>query len=671
MKYVNVVIDNNTDHTDNLFTYRCDDDSIKVGSKVTVPFALGNRIKEAYVFQIEDSHPEGMKGIKTIETIDPDISLNEEMVATSIWMKKQYICRYIDAIRCFTPAGTSSKRGKIRTPYKDAVVEPNYRKDLTAEQETAVNAITPAIREKEHKTFLIHGVTSSGKTEIYLRVIEECIRLGKTVIMLVPEITLTTQTIERLIGRFGSDDIAVLHSRLSNGERYDEWMRIRKGQVKIVIGARSAVFAPLSNLGAIILDEEHETTYKSDMTPKYDTIEVAVKRAELNQAVVLLGSATPSLTSFYKTETGEYERIILRERYNKAPMPSVEIVDMREELKRGNKSIFSVSLYQEIKKNLELKRQVILFLNRRGYSTFVSCRTCGFVMKCRECGISLTYHKTRNEAICHFCGYHEKLPLVCPECHGKYIKHFGTGTEKVEEVTKEMFPEFIVDRLDLDTTTKKGSIDRILNNFKKGKTNILIGTQLVAKGLDFANVGLVGIVSADISLNIPDFRSAERTFQLITQAAGRAGRGNDPGKVLIQTYTPDHYSILAAADHDYSAFYKAETIIRNQLGYPPYSDLMQVVISSENEKESFTEIKRVAETFVQMAGNEEKRYVLGPQPASMQKIKGLYRYQIFIKCIPGKRKTYSKILNEIKLSISMSRNAKHSISIDVNPYSLV
>ncbi|HVI41748.1 MAG TPA: primosomal protein N', partial [Anaerovoracaceae bacterium] len=353
MKYVNVVIDNNTDHTDNLYTYLSGDDGVKVGDKVSVPFAKGNRIRDAYVFQVADKLPEEIKGIKTIAGIDPDISLSEEAVATCVWMKRQYLCRYIDAINCFTPAGTSSKRGKIRTPYKEAVGEISEARSLTSEQKAAVEAIQPSIRNREHKVFLIHGVTSSGKTEIYMQVVEECVANGKTAIMLVPEISLTPQTIERFIGRFGSEQIAVLHSKLSMGERYDEWMRIRKGEVKIVIGARSAVFAPLSNIGALILDEEHETTYKSDMTPKYDAIEVAIKRAKKNQAIVLLGSATPSLVSTYKAEQGEYQRIILTERYNKTPLPDVEIIDMREELKRGNKSIFSAALYQEMKKNLE------------------------------------------------------------------------------------------------------------------------------------------------------------------------------------------------------------------------------------------------------------------------------------------------------------------------------
>ena len=642
MKYVNVVIDNNTDHTDNLYTYLCEDDRVKVGDKVSVPFAQGNRIKEAYVFQVADSLSEEIKGIKAISGIDGEISLSEEAIATCIWMKRQYLCRYIDAVNCFTPAGSSSKRGKIRTPYKETIGEIIENRVLTEEQKSAIGSIHPYLKKQEHRTFLIHGVTSSGKTEIYMQVIEECVESGKTAIMLVPEISLTPQTIDRFIGRFGAEQIAVLHSKLSLGERFDEWMRIKNGEVKIVIGARSAVFAPLENIGIIVLDEEHETTYKSDMTPKYDTIEVAIRRARRNNAIVLLGSATPSLVSTYKAENGEYQKIILNERFNKTPLPDIEIMDMREELKQGNKSIFSVSLYQEMKKNLEEKRQVILFLNRRGYSTFVSCRSCGYVMKCKECGISLTYHKHRNEAVCHFCGYREKIPTVCPECGGKYIKYFGTGTEKVEEAAKEIFPEYMVDRLDLDTITKKGSIDKILNSFKKGKTNILIGTQLVAKGLDFSNVGLVGIVSADISLNVPDFRSSERTFQLITQAAGRAGRGDLRGKVLIQSYNPDHYSILAAADHDYEAFYRAESRLRQQIGYPPYSDLVQIIISSEKEKEAYEICRLVAKDFIKAVGAEEERYVLGPHAAPMNKIKGLYRYQLLIKCFPGKRKDYSK-----------------------------
>lgn len=671
MKYVKVVIDNANDNTDILYTYRCEVDDISIGTKVFVPFARGNKRKEAYVFQVMDQLDEEIKGIKSIADIASEWKLTEEVVNTCIWMKNQYLCRYIDAIKCFTPSGSSSKRGKVRRPYQDLEPEPNEKKPLTPEQEDAVDEIVPVIREHRHRVFLLHGVTSSGKTEVYTRVVEACLAEGKSVILLVPEISLTGQTIDRIMGRFGSARVAVLHSKLSLGERYDEWMRINRGEVDIVIGARSGIFAPLPNCGAIILDEEHETTYKSDMTPKYDAVEVAIKRAQENHAVVLLGSATPSLVTAYRAEQGKYEKVSLYKRYNQVPMPEVEIVDMREELKGGNKTIFSVSLYQQMKEVLAAGRQVILFLNRRGYSTFVSCRSCGYVMKCSECGISLTYHKSLQQGVCHFCGYRQHVPTSCPVCESPYIRYFGSGTEKVEEAAKELFPDQNVERLDLDTVSKKGSLDSILNRFKKGKTTILIGTQLVAKGLDFANVALVGIVSADVSLNIPDFRSAERTFQLITQAAGRAGRGREQGKVVIQSYTPDHYSILAAADHDYAAFYQKERMIREQTAYPPFSDLIQIVLSAETEEEVERVSRKVVDNFLALAGREEKPYVLGPGPAPMNKIKGLHRYQLLIKCMPGKWEQYGPILNKIKLGISTDKKTASLISIDRNPYSFL
>lgn len=671
MKYVNVVIDNNNDNTDTFYTYACEFDEVQVGNRVYVPFAMGNRIKKAYVFEVFDELESKVKGLKYVNRIDEEVSLSPNTIATCKWMKKQYLCRYIDAVNCFTPAGTSSKRGKIRTPYQDTVGEKNKVRELTSEQSNALDKIMPFIQRQEHKTFLIHGVTSSGKTEIYMRVIEECLARGRTAIMLVPEISLTTQTIERFIGRFGLENMAVLHSKLSLGERYDEWMRVKNGSVKILIGARSGVFGPLENIGAIILDEEHESTYKSDMTPKYETAEVAINRAKMDQGIVLLGSATPSMVSYFKAEQGIYDKIVLKERYNKADMPQVEIVDMREELKNGNKTIFSVALYNHMKACLEKKKQIILFLNRRGYSTFISCRTCGYVMKCKECGISLTYHKLQDEAVCHFCGYREKVPKLCPECQGKYIRHFGTGTEKVEEAATEFFPDSVIERLDLDTVKKKGSIDKILTRFKKGQTDILIGTQLVAKGLDFANVGLVGIIAADITLNIADFRAPERTFQLITQAAGRTGRGDEKGNVVIQSYSPDHYAIQAASKHDYENFYQTESMLRSVLLYPPYSDLIQIVLSSESEQEAHEQSTKVSENFIRMAGMESERYVFGPQPAPMNKVNGQYRYQILIKCMEVNKNKYLQIINELKLGISTNKGAKYLISIDINPYSFL
>lgn len=671
MKYVNVAIDNNTDHTDVLYTYGTDFEDIQIGDKVRIPFARGNRMKDGYVFQVMDELKEDVKRLKFVVEKDEEISLSKEAISTCSWMRNRYLCRYIDAIKCFTPAGSSSKSGKKRNPFLNHERQVSQPKKLTAEQEVAVQRIKVPIENNQHEVFLIHGVTSSGKTEIYMQSIDACLKKGKTAIMLVPEISLTMQTIERLIDRFGNETVAVLHSKLSLGERYDEWMRVKHGEVKIVIGARSGVFAPLDDIGIIILDEEHETTYKSDMSPKYDTFEVAVKRAMMNKSVVLLGSATPSMQSFYRARTEQFQILTLKERYNKMPLPTVQIVDMREELKDGNKSIFSIALYRAIQKCLQEKQQVILFLNRRGYSTFISCRNCGYVMRCPDCGISLTYHKESNEAHCHFCGKKSPIPQTCPDCASKYIKYFGTGTEKVEEVTKEIFPEASIARLDLDTVKKKGSIDRVLKRFQKGKIDILIGTQLVAKGLDFANVGLVGIISADVSLNIPDYRSSERTFQLITQAAGRAGRGEIPGVVIIQSYTPEHYAIEAAACHDYEGFYQQELALRKQIGYPPFCDFFQIVISAEKEVEANKMAQLMTVLLKEAVGSQNAACILGPQPAPINRINDRYRYQILIKAKIGTRKQYTKEIARLKQTYFVQKKTECYFSVDINPYSFL
>lgn len=434
---------------------------------------------------------------------------------------------FLQIYRCDSPLYTGRRKTKTaRAAKKEQVEEPVETErlpELTDEQRGALEIVRPAIDANEHRVFLVQGVTNSGKTEVYMRVIADCLAHGKTAVMLVPEISLTPQTIRRFTTRSGAEAIAVLHSRLSALERYEQWLRVRRGDIRIVIGARSALFAPFENIGVFILDEEHEATYKSDMTPKYDAREVAIQRAAFHQAVVLLGSATPSLESAYRAEKGEYTLIRLHKRFNEGLLPAVTTVDMREELLQGNKSIFSRLLYEKIQETLAEKKQVILFLNRRGYTTFLSCRSCGFVMRCRECGISMTFHKAQGTAVCHYCGRKEAVPTVCPVCGSKYIRQFGTGTEKVEEAALTAFPDTVIDRLDLDTAKRKGNAEKILSRFAKGKTAILIGTQLVAKGLDFSNVGLVGILSADLSLNLPDYRSPERTFQLVTQAAGRAG----------------------------------------------------------------------------------------------------------------------------------------------------
>ncbi|NLK73514.1 MAG: primosomal protein N', partial [Clostridiales bacterium] len=421
----------------------------------------------------------------------------------------------------------------------------------------------------------------------------------------------------------------------------------------------------------IIIDEEHESSYKSDYTPKYDTIDTAKKRAEINNAVLILGSATPTVISYYKSQIGEYDRIELKERYNKTPMPLIEVVDMREELQLGNKSIFSKKLYDAMKQNLKAGKQVILFLNRRGYASFVSCRSCGYVVKCPSCGISMTYHFNSQTCVCHYCGHENRTPERCPECSSKYIKFFGVGTEKVEAYVKEIFPDHTCARLDLDTSSKKGSAQKILGDFKRGKTDILIGTQIIAKGLDFPNVGLVGVIAADISLNIADYRASERTFQLITQAAGRSGRGTERGIVIVQTYKPEHYAVITASGHDYHSFYENEILMRSQLEYPPFTDIMQIIISGKDEKGAGILADKIVSDFIRESGTEVRNQILGPRPAPRQKINDRFRFQILIKCKPVDRIQFKGIINNIKNDFRDVEQKGYGITIDINPYSFM
>lgn len=676
MKYANLVIDNKSDQTDQLYTYGVKDDA-KIGNKVYVPFARSRNLREAYVVETDGhSGDELGKRLRYIEKVDDDVSLSEEMIRTALWMKKRYICRLIDAVNCFTPVGEKARRGQRKNPFAEEKGEPSSVKELTLQQAQILQRIGEAAKAKKHMRFLLHGVTGSGKTEIYIRAAQQVLEQGRNVIVLVPEIALTGQIIDRFIGRFGSGKVAVLHSRLSLGERYDQWKKVRDGcdgDGQIVIGARSAVFAPLENIGLIVIDEEHETTYKSDHTPKYDTIEVALKRVQDkdNNGILLLGSATPSVVSYQRAQEGIYELLELTERYNKVVLPEVSIVDMREELKRGNRSIISSELCSKMKDTLEAGRQVILFLNRRGYSTFVSCRECGYVARCPGCGLSLTYHKAGGQAVCHYCGYHEPAPNKCPECGSKYIRYFGSGTEKLEEAVSDLFPEYAAERLDLDTVKRKGELTRKLKAFRSGKTQILIGTQIIAKGLDFCNVGLSGIVSADVSLNIPDFRSPERTFQLITQAAGRAGRGDSQGHVIIQTYSPEHYAVAFASQHDYKGFFETEKQLRAYMGYPPYSDLFQIVFTAKREDAAKDGAESWYERIRGRMAREDQEMVFPPQQAYLGKIKDIYRYSMLIKCPQGRRAEYSRIVAAVREEDIEKKKKDYTAIVDINPYSFI
>ena len=500
-----------------------------------------------------------------------------------------------------------------------------------------------------------------------MRVIRHALDMGKTAVFLVPEIALTEQIVRRLLGRFDREDIAVLHSKLTRRERFDEWMRLRTGKARIAVGARIGVFAPLDNIGVMILDEEHESTYKSDQTPKYETVDVAVKRLMHTRGVLVLGSATPSVVSYERAREGLYTLIELKHRYNRTPLPEVEMVDMRTELRSGNTGIFSRRLVSAMQQTLGAGRQAILFQNRRGYSTFISCRDCGEALRCPDCGISLVYHKRENAAVCHYCGRRFPLPEKCPSCGSRRIKYFGVGTEQVEEMAKKQFPDCRTERLDLDTAKNRTEINRIIRSFSKGETKILIGTQLIAKGLDFRNVGLVGVISADVSLNIPDYRSTERTFQLVTQVAGRAGRGEKQGLVIVQSYTPDNFALQAAAAHDYMSFFRQEILIRKFMEYPPFTDLIIAAFTSEEEQTAM-EMAGRCKAYLEKTGLPNSEKILMPRLSMNFKGKDSFRFHIMVKAPRGSRNKYIYYLRYFNQKL-LKQKADCTMLIDVNAYS--
>ncbi|MEK4485126.1 primosomal protein N' [Psychrobacillus sp. FSL H8-0484] len=504
----------------------------------------------------------------------------------------------------------------------------DQRFQLTDEQSNALTKITHSQDHAENTTFLLHGVTGSGKTEIYLHAIENAISKGKQAIMLVPEISLTPQMTRRFKLRFG-DQVAVMHSGLSIGEKYDEWRKIWRGEVKVVVGARSAVFAPFKDLGVIILDEEHESTYKQEDTPRYHARDVAIWRSEFHQCPVILGSATPSLESFARATKDVYSLLTLRLRAKEQALPTVKVVDMRAELKNGNRSMFSVDLADAVKEKLEKKEQIVLFLNKRGFSSFVLCRDCGTVVECKQCDISLTYHRAGEQLKCHYCGHEEPVPTKCPECTSDHIRFFGTGTQKVEEEIAKFFPYARVLRMDVDTTRTKGSHERILKQFGDGEADILLGTQMIAKGLDFPNITLVGVLNADTTLHLADFRAAEKTFQLMTQVSGRAGRHDKEGVVYIQTYTPEHYAIELSKSQMYEPFYHSEMLVRKQYEYPPFYYLTLVQVTHENVLLA-AEYAKLATDWLR-ENLSSSTMVVGPTACAISKIQNRYRYQCLIK----------------------------------------
>lgn len=534
---------------------------------------------------------------------------------------------------------------------------------LSPEQAHIVDAVMEEYRAEIYKTYLIRGITGSGKTEVYMELIEHVIALHRQCIMLIPEIALTYQTVLRFYKRFG-DRISVMNSTLSAGERYDQWERARKGEIDIIIGPRSALFVPFPNLGMIIIDEEHENSYKSEMMPKYHARETAEYIAANHQASVILGSATPSLEAYYRAKEGKYTLFTLDRRLTGGQLPSVYTVDLREELKRGNRSIFSELLQQLITDRLERGEQTMLFLNRRGYAGFVSCRACGHVMKCPHCDVSLFQHRG-GRMVCHYCGYEIKNVTKCPACGSSYLLGFKAGTQQIEDAINKRWPGARVVRMDADTTRNKDSYARILSAFSEGEADILVGTQMIVKGHDFPNVTLVGILAADLSLNVNDFRAGERTFQLLTQAAGRAGRGTKPGEVVIQTYRPEHYSITFSAKQDYEGFYEEEIIYRELMGYPPVSNLLAILIMTDQEESG----KLLAEGLVSLVkdgrNRENELQIIGPAPATVGRVNDIYRFVIYLKS--HNMTLLGQCREEIEEYMEARETGTESVQFDLNP----
>lgn len=511
-----------------------------------------------------------------------------------------------------------------RTQDKFESIESDQAKKLNPEQEAAYQALIAG----SDKPYLLEGITGSGKTEVYLQVIEHYLKQDKTAIMLVPEISLTPMMTNRFIARFG-EQVAIMHSGLSDGEKYDEWRKIKRGDAKVVVGARSAIFAPLEKIGVIIIDEEHESSYKQDNNPKYHARDVALLRAQYHNAILVLGSATPSLESRARAQKGVYQLLNLTQRANpNAILPRVELVDMRKHL-NDNSADFSQKLLDKIKEKVDKNEQVVLMLNRRGYSSFVMCRDCGFVVECPNCDISLTLHMDTHTLNCHYCGHTQAIPHNCPSCNSTKIRYYGTGTQKIEEELLKLMPEVRILRMDVDTTRKKNAHERILEQFGKGEADILLGTQMIAKGLDFPNVTLVGVINADTGLNLPDFRASERTFQLLMQVAGRAGRADKAGEVLIQTFNPSHYTLQLAGKQDYEAFYKQEMSFRRNLNYPPYFYTVQILLSHQNEEFVVKKAYEMNKIIRQSLSNQAR--ILGPIPKPIARTHNLYHYQILIK----------------------------------------
>ncbi|MGM9896509.1 MAG: primosomal protein N' [Enterococcus faecalis] len=562
---------------------------------------------------------------------------------------------------------TFIEKEAYRDPFANQTFEKTTALSLNAEQQVAVETILQSVQEQQSQTYLLEGITGSGKTEVYLQVIAEVLNQGKTAIMLVPEISLTPQMVQRFKSRFG-EHVAVMHSGLSQGEKYDEWRKIERGEAEVVVGARSAIFAPIENIGVIIIDEEHEASYKQEEPPRYHARDLAIWRSEYHHCPVVLGSATPSLESRARAQKNVYQRLRLTQRANQAAtLPTIDVVDMRQEVENGNVSSFSMSLQEKLQERLEKNEQSVLLLNRRGYSSFVMCRDCGYVLPCPNCDISLTLHMDSKTMKCHYCGHEERIPYRCPNCGQDKIRYYGTGTQKVEEELQTLLPDSRILRMDVDTTRRKGAHEKILRTFGEGQADILLGTQMIAKGLDFPNVTLVGVLNADTALNLPDFRSSERTFQLLTQVSGRAGRAEKPGEVIIQSFNPEHYAIQLAKAQDYEDFYTKEMYIRHRGDYPPYYFTVQITASHPEENEAAKQMFQIATKLKQ--GLSPQAILLGPTPNAIMRVNNRYFYQVIIKY--KQEPMLQPLLKEILTDTQRATARGLKLSIDAEPMNFI
>ena len=714
---IGVLVELSNKNIDKVFDYKVPEDletDIKIGIRVEVPF--GKQVLDGFVLEIKENESIGYKLREIIRIKDKEIVLNTELLELGKIMQENTLATLISCYQVMLPKGLKASNGTVVSKRYDIFyrVNDSFAGKLTGKQEEIVSFIKEnkivkkemlcnfssnilgtlvkkgvlLIEKREHyrlsydkelgtkmqltndqervvlevlqetnfKPYLLHGVTGSGKTEVYMELIEDALNRGKSSIMLVPEISLTPQMVERFQKRFG-DNIAALHSALSDGEKYDEWRRIERGEAVIVIGARSAIFAPLDNIGMIIIDEEHSDSYKqSDSNPRYNAKDIALVRAKYHNCPVIFGSATPSLEIMARAQKGVYKYLSLPNRVNGKKLPLVRIIDMNEEIKKS-KGHFSRNLITAIADKLKKGEQIILLLNRRGYASIVTCKNCGYTFKCPNCDISLTFHKSSNTMRCHYCGYGTKVYDICPECSEKAISDLGVGTQRIEEELNELFGEARILRMDVDTTSRKGAHEKMINAFKNHEYDILLGTQIVAKGLDFSNVTLVGVINADTSLNIPDFRSSENTFALLSQVAGRSGRSEKSGEVIIQTFNPEHYAISYTKTHDYIGFYNKEMYIRKTLKYPPFYYLCYIKISGKKVDEVGNEAEKIKRALVRNLYNTT---VLGPTPATIFRVNNIYRYGIILKYKKEYRlkETLEKILEYYK--------AKTNIKIDVD-----